>query len=94
METTIMKIKVPKYDENGIDLLWEEGFQINCSIYDDDTACLEANKEGFISLARHMLEMAQDSVPDSTQIHLDEHNFLEEGSSELIIVRRDNIQSN
>lgn len=50
--------------------------------------CIEANKEGLISLARHILELAQEDVPEFEHIHLDEYNSLEDNSAELTIVKR------
>ena len=44
----------------------------------------KGEKSGLISLARHLLTLAQDSVPKHSHIHLDEYNSLEEGSAELI----------
>ena len=38
-----------------------------------------------ISLSRHLLTLAQDSVPSGTHIHFDDLNSLEDGSIGLII---------
>lgn len=82
-----MHIDVPKFEQRGLMLVWETGFSIKCSI-DVECVCIEANKEGLISLARHLLTLAQENVPEFTHIHLDEHNALDDGSSELIIVKK------
>ena len=78
-----IKISIPEYD-NGVECVWEEGFKINTSA-PFDTLTIEANREGLISLARHLLHLAQDHVPNGSHFHLDEYNALEEGSLELII---------
>ena len=44
-----------------------------------------ANKAGLISLANHLLTLAQDEVEDGAHIHLDEHNSLEKDSVDFII---------
>lgn len=83
-----MHINVPQYSENGLSFVWEDGFSVKCSI-DDNCATIEANRQGLISLARHLLALAQEEVPQFTHLHLDEFNSLEDNSSELILVRND-----
>lgn len=85
-EETIMEISVPTYDR-WFHFEWEDGYSLRCTVQNSEVV-LEGNKEGLISLARHLLELAQDHVPEYTHFHLDQYNDLEEGSSELIIVRR------
>lgn len=82
-----MDIFVPIYDEKKFSFVWEEDFSIKCSI-DDNSVIIEANKGGLISLARHLLELAQENVPEFEHIHLDEYNSLDDNSAELIIVKR------
>ncbi len=81
-----MNINVPEYN-NSFLFVWEEGFSIRCSIH-EGSVWLEANKPGLISLARHLLELAQDNVPEFCHFHLDDYADLEENSSELIIIKR------
>lgn len=82
-----MDIFVPTYDGEKFSFVWEENFSINCSI-DNNSITIEANKEGLISLARHLLELAQENVPEFEHIHFDEYNSLDDNSVELIIVRK------
>lgn len=84
MKTTVMKIKVPKYDGKCFSFIWEDYFEIRCLIK-DNSVCIEANKDGLISFARLMLEMAQDTIPEYYHFHLDGYTEFEEGSSELIV---------
>ncbi len=63
------------------------GYFIRCSIQ-DDSVIIEANAEGLKSLARHLLELSQESVPEYCHIHLDAYNALEADSTELIIVKK------
>ena len=78
-----IKITVPEYD-NGIELIWEANYKIKTSapFY---SLTIEANREGLISLARHILHLAQKDVPNGSHFHLDEFNSLENGSLELIV---------
>ena len=61
---------------------WEDGFTISVRL-DGDAVVLSANREGLLSLANIMRDMAG-GAPGS-HVHLDVFNSLEEGSSELII---------
>ena len=83
-----MNIDVPVYGRNGFSFVWDDGFSIKCSI-DNGIIHIEANKEGLVSLARHMLELAQENVPMFEHIHLDEYNSLENDSAELVIIKKD-----
>ena len=78
-------LEIPEYDPSkGFTFQWEEGFSIQTSI-EGSVILMRANKEGLLSLANHLLNLAQDDVPPSTHLHLDEWNSLEGSSSEMII---------
>ncbi len=63
---------------------WIDGHEIRVKA-DDDTVVIAANKEGLLSLAKHINALAE-AVPGQ-HIHYDGYNSLEEGSTEMIIVR-------
>ena len=63
---------------------WVDGYEIRVSI-DTGEAVISANREGLLSLARQLTALAGEAP--GSHIHYDEHNSLEEGSAELIIVR-------
>ena len=79
-----MYIDVPEYDGRGLKFVWDENFFIEFK-ESYSTFVLKANKAGLMSLARILLELAQDSVPVGCHVHLDEFNALEIDSLELII---------
>jgi hypothetical protein len=80
-------IDVEKYETSqGFKFKWEPGFDITVKVEKSHVAII-ANKEGLISLARHLLTLSQDEVPNGYDIHLDEYSSLEDGSTELIIVK-------
>ncbi|HEX2909509.1 MAG TPA: hypothetical protein VH186_01780 [Chloroflexia bacterium] len=82
-----IELDVPEYSlETGISLDWEEGFTIKSRI-ENSSIVIEANREGLISLARHLLTLAQIEIPSNSHIHLDEYNSLENESCEIIIER-------
>ena len=49
---------------------------------------ISANKDGLLSLADHLRELANQDR--GTHIHYDEYNSLEDGSDELIVEKIDN----
>jgi hypothetical protein len=80
-----VKIEIPKYNgDTGITYLWTDGFELSMAV-DKDVVLIKANKEGLISMANHLLNLAQDDIPKNYHMHFDELNSLEEGSRELII---------
>lgn len=84
----IYHINIPEYINKGLRLEWEENSIISI-IFDKDenTLAIGGNSEGLISLARHLLTLAQENVPAGYHIHLDDQNSLVKGSCELIIGR-------
>lgn len=83
-----IKIEVPNYSEsNGIKYNWENGFEIETK-FENGVISIIANKEGLISLANHLLNLAQTEVPSGYDLHFDEYNSLEENSLELIIQKK------
>jgi hypothetical protein len=63
---------------------WEDGFTIKVKV-EENTVVISANKEGLLSLARQLTDLADAEV--GNHIHYDEYNSLEEDSSEMIIER-------
>ena len=84
-----IKLLIPEY-ANGIKAIWEDNFKIKTSA-PFDTLTIEANREGLISLARHILHLAQDEVPSGAHFHFDQYNSLEDESIELIIAKNENL---
>lgn len=79
-----VKITVPKYSPvNGLRLEWEDNFEISSNVQ-NNTVTITANQAGLISLARHLLTLAQVEVPTGSHIHLDDINSLETDSTEII----------
>lgn len=63
---------------------WEDGFTIKVKV-EENTVVISANKEGLLSLARQLTDLADAEA--GNHIHYDEYNSLEEDSSEMIIER-------
>ena len=86
-------IEVIDYDDS-IELTYEPDAIITATHSEYGETVIQASRDGLITLAKMLLTLAQDSVPSGSHIHLDEYNFLEDGSSELILVRRENLENN
>jgi hypothetical protein len=81
-------IDIPEHNPKvGFEYRWEDGFEIETRIVDGGLHMV-ANKKGLLSLANHLLSLAQDAVPSGTHLHLDEYNSLEEGSCDMIIEKK------
>ncbi len=50
---------------------------------------VEANAAGLRTLARHLLVLAAEGVPDGAHLHLDDGNGLADGSVGLVLERSD-----
>ena len=84
-----IKISIPEYDD-AIELVWDDNYKIKTST-PYDTITIEANRNGLLSLARHLLLLAQEEVPNGSHFHLDEFNSLEDSSVELIISKNEEL---
>lgn len=80
-----IKINVPEYStSDGFTFNWENGFSIKTEIV-NGSIVIKANKEGLISLANHLLNLSQETVPNSYHIHLDDLNGLDTDSVGLVL---------
>lgn len=68
-----------------MDIEWVDGFEIRVKV-DHDAVVIAANKEGLLSLAKQLTALAE--AAPGQHIHYDEYNSLEDGSTEMIIVRK------
>ena len=72
--------------EKGIKLSWESNHVIKCTI-ENNSIIISANKQGLLSLANHLITLAQDAIPAGNHLHFDEYNSLENGSKEVIVCK-------
>lgn len=78
-------IEVPAYGpESHLRFAWDDGFQISIDRTSSEVTIM-ANAAGLVSLARHCLTLAQQSVPPGSHIHLTDAVELKAGSGDLII---------
>lgn len=84
-----IKISIPEYN-HSLQCVWEDDFRIKTST-EFNAIIIEANRDGLVSLARHLLLLAQEEVPSGSHFHFDEFNSLEDDSVELIIAKKENL---
>lgn len=83
-----LTLSVPDYSpETGLICEFEDDYRIGVEINDDMSVCIKADKGGLVSLAKLMLTLSSDHVPDGTHMHFDSYTSLEDGSCELIIAK-------
>ena len=79
-----MDIKIPAYSStSGVRLEWEDGSVLSVH-QSGSVTTVSGNHDGILSLARHLLSVAQARAPIGSHFHLDDGNTLEPGSTELI----------
>ncbi|MBR0490515.1 MAG: hypothetical protein IJJ82_00515 [Clostridia bacterium] len=77
-------LNINKYNSHsGIRLNWEENYKIEVSDNHGEIV-ISANKEGLLSLANHLVNLAQYDIPVGSHIHLDQYNSLEKGLNDVI----------
>lgn len=69
-----------------MDIKWVENFLIEVSANDGEVV-ISANSEGLESMANMFIELSRNHHDAGSHIHLDQYNSLEDGSTELIIVK-------
>jgi len=81
-----MKKNISFYIDNDY-LIWEDDFCIFTK-EDNQNLIIEANEDGLVSLARHLITLIM-NCDNYSHIHLDEFNSLEDSSCELILQKND-----
>lgn len=76
--------------EQGMRFNWEYGYTIKVEVNNNKVTII-ANEAGLVSLANHLLNLAQSGIPSNYHFHLDDYAALEKGSNELIIEKDLNI---
>jgi hypothetical protein len=66
MERTV---KIGSYDDSGLHLEWSQGFEISV-LERNGEVTIKANEAGLVSLAQHLLTLAEKVVPTGAHIHL------------------------
>lgn len=81
-----VEIAIPEYSQkDGLWPILEEDYTISAYVDTEGNIVIKADRGGLISLARHLLTLAQENVLPWVHIHYDDWNNLEKRSKQLII---------
>ncbi|GAB3814679.1 Imm32 family immunity protein [Micromonospora zhanjiangensis] len=87
--TSRVDVEVAVYDPAlGVATWWNDGTVLRAEVWDspERTVVISGNPAGLVSLARHLLTLAQDAVPDGRHLDFDTYcGWLEEGSAAIRI---------
>ncbi len=86
-------ITLPTQDDKGINFLWDGGEAISVSVErnNNNEVLIKANKAGLVTLARHLLTLAEDSIEDRSHLHLDPETGVNAESAPLILEKDINL---
>jgi hypothetical protein len=83
-----VSVEVPEYDGvRGLSFDWDDGFSIEVEVSGSEVV-LSANRAGLVSLARHLLVLAQDGVPSGHHLHLTAEQEID-SAVDLVLERRE-----
>jgi hypothetical protein len=89
--TVSVSVDVVRYDPTlGVGTFWEEDSTLRVDVWEtpEQTVVISGNASGLISLARHLLTLAQADVPEGRHFDFDTYGgWLDNGSSALRIER-------
>lgn len=63
-------LDIPNYDGDSLDVVWENGSKYAINI-DDNNVVISANKGALVSMAKQMLYMAYNDIPEGSHVHYD-----------------------
>ena len=86
-----IEINIPIYEGKRLRTEWEIN-PVIITVKSDEDFLIKANKDGLVSLAKHLLTLAQDEVSNHRHIHYDPDGDLESGSFSLIIEKDNNLE--
>ncbi|GCE14130.1 Imm32 family immunity protein [Tengunoibacter tsumagoiensis] len=82
-------IDVPDYSIwHGVRAIYENEYSISARIVSDNEFVIQADKGGLITLARHLLTLAQDEVPSGAHIHYDNDSNIDDGSVSFVLDKK------
>ena len=87
MKTKTVKIEIPDTEpRNGMHFNWTDGWEFQ-STFDHDEVVFAANKEGLLSLANHLINLAQDQFPSGHHFHFDRGVELSDDSVAVVFMK-------
>ncbi|MFC0624388.1 Imm32 family immunity protein [Kribbella deserti] len=80
-----LRIEVPDCGD-ALRFEWDEGFTIAVSVDEGGQVLISANNAGLVSLARHLLTLAQDGAGPGAHLHLTAGQEID-GDHDLVLER-------
>lgn len=65
-----LKINIPDYDGDAMDVIWQDNSYYSTEVFDDEIL-IKANSAGLISIAKQMLYMAYNDLSKGSHVHYD-----------------------
>ena len=89
-------VPLPTYStDGGMTLAWVDGYRLRVrvlgSMEQGFEVVIEGNAEGFESLGRYALALAQTDVPSGFHLHMEDSTVLDAPSSSLVLDREDDL---
>ncbi|BCJ73713.1 hypothetical protein CS0771_32570 [Catellatospora sp. IY07-71] len=82
-------VEIQTYDPAlGVGTWWDDDTVLRAEVWEspEQTVVISGNPAGLVSLARHLLSLAQEAVPDGRHFDFDTYcGWLEEGSAAIRI---------
>ena len=63
-------LDIPDYDGDSLDVVWDNGSKYTINIA-DNSVVISANKGALVSIAKQMLYMAYNDIPEGSHVHYD-----------------------
>ena len=87
MKTKSVQIEIPDEEAgNGFLFNWTDGAEFESS-FDGEEFVLASNKEGLLSLANHLINLAQDKWPSGHHFHFDKGVELSDDSVVIVFIK-------
>lgn len=83
---------LPDYDGDGVDVIWDKGSECLINIT-KNAVVLSANKAALISMAKQMLYMAYNDLPEGAHVHYDSFFMGTKYCERELIIEKDNQSS-
>ena len=77
-------LEIPDYDGNALDVIWEDNANYTAEVSEQDVI-IKGNRQALTSIAKQMIYMAYNDLPEGSHIHYDEFFTQTKGSYEIII---------
>lgn len=87
-KSKIVEVEIPDDDpRDGFKFNWTDGHEFD-SAFEDGELVITANQAGLLSLANHLINLADDKWPSGHHFHFDVGVELDEGAIPVVFVKK------